>query len=48
MKIVVIKHMKIFIRMCQTINKKVFKSVVVIIFKNIFRLEMHLNDIFYF
>jgi hypothetical protein len=48
MKIVVIEHMKIFIRMCQTINKEVFKSVVVIIFKNNFCLEMHLNNIFYF
>jgi hypothetical protein len=40
--------MKIFIKMCQAINKEVFKSVITIILKNIFRLEIHLNNIFYF
>jgi hypothetical protein len=34
--------------MCQAINKEVFKSVITIILKNIFRLEIHLNNIFYF
>jgi len=44
----VIKHMKIFIKMCQAINKEVFKSVIAIILKNIFCLEIYLNNIFYF